>query len=249
VNVNSQALTERGIPLLYSPGSHAGAVAEFTLGLILTHIRNIARAHTSMAVEKRWRGDLYVYEEAGPEISYSVVGIVGFGGIGSKVAALCRCFGARTLVFDPYVLTDRIQEAGHEPVSLDALLCESDIVTLHARLNDNTQGMIGERELGLMKPAAILVNTARGGLVQEAQLCRALEQRRIAGAALDVFETEPLPPASPLYRLDNVTLACHLGGASVQAAEVGAQLVAGEVYKFVSGTEKPKYCVNPVVLE
>jgi D-3-phosphoglycerate dehydrogenase len=239
VNVNSQALTERGIPLLYSPGSHAGAVAEFTLGLILTHIRNIARAHTSMAV----------YEEAGPEISYSVVGIVGFGGIGSKVAALCRCFGARTLVFDPYVLTDRIQEAGHEPVSLDALLCESDIVTLHARLNDNTQGMIGERELGLMKPAAILVNTARGGLVQEAQLCRALEQRRIAGAALDVFETEPLPPASPLYRLDNVTLACHLGGASVQAAEVGAQLVAGEVYKFVSGTEKPKYCVNPVVLE
>lgn len=249
VNINSQALTERGIPLLYSPGSHAGAVAEFTIGLILAHVRNIARAHMSMAVEKRWRGDLYVYEEAGPELSFSVVGIVGYGGIGSKVAALCRCFGARTLVYDPYVPTDAIQEAGHEPVSLDALLGESDIVTLHARLNDRTRGMIGERELGLMKPTAILVNTARGGLVQEAHLCRALEQRWIAGAALDVFETEPLPADSPLHRLDNVTLACHLGGASVQAAEVGAQAVAREVYKFISGTEKPTYCVNPEVLE
>jgi D-3-phosphoglycerate dehydrogenase len=249
VNVNARALTERGIPLLYSPGSHAGAVAEFTLGLILAHVRNIARAHMSMAGEKRWRGDLYVYEEAGPELSYSVVGIVGFGGIGSKVAALCHCFGARTLVFDPYVPADRIQEAGHEPVPLDTLLRESDIVTLHARLNDQTRGMIGKRELGLMKPTAILVNTARGGLVQEEELCRALEQGRIAGAALDVFATEPPPPDSPLYRLDNVTLTSHLGGASVQAAEVGARLVAREVYKFLSGMEKPRYCVNPEVLD
>jgi D-3-phosphoglycerate dehydrogenase len=248
VNVNSEALTERGIPLLYSPGSHAGAVAEFTIGLILAHVRNIARAHTSMAVEKRWRGDLYVYEEAGPEICYSVIGIVGFGAIGSKVAALCHCFGARTLVFDPYVPADSIQEAGHEPMPLDELLGESDIVTLHARLNDHTRGMIGERELGLMKPTAVLVNTARGGLIQEAQLCRALEQKWIAGAALDVFDTEPLPADSPLYRLDNVTLACHLGGASVQAAEFGAEAVAREVYKYLSGTEKPTYCINPEVL-
>jgi D-3-phosphoglycerate dehydrogenase len=92
------------------------------------------------------------------------------------------------------------------------------------------------------------VNTARGGLVQEDELCRALQRGQIAGAALDVFAVEPPPVDSPLYDLDNVTLTSHLGGASTQAAEIGAEVVAGEVYKFISGLEKPKYCVNPEVL-
>jgi D-3-phosphoglycerate dehydrogenase len=248
VNVNAQACTERGIPLLYSPGSHAGAVAEFTIGLILAHTRNIARAHMSMVQETRWRGDLYVYEACGPELSHSIAGIVGFGGIGQKVAALCQCFGARTLIFDPYVPHETIQEAGHEPASLDDLLRQSDIVSLHARLNDTTRGMIGERELEMMKPTAVLVNTARGGLVQEDALCRALETKQVGGAALDVYVDEPPPPDSPLYHLDNVTLSSHLAGASIQGAELGANAVAQEVYKFVSGTEKPTLCVNPEVL-
>jgi D-3-phosphoglycerate dehydrogenase len=249
VNVNAQACTERGIPVLYSPGSHADAVAEFTLGLILAHTRNIARAHTSMVRDKRWRGDLYTYEACSPELRYSVVGVVGFGGIGAKVAELCRCFGARTLVSDPYVLAETIREAGHEAVSLDELLGESDIVSLHARLNDDTRGMLGEPEFGLMKPTAILVNTARGGLVQEAALWRVLEEKRIAGAALDVFAVEPPPPDSPVYGLDNVTLTSHLAGASVQGAELGAKAVTREVYRFISGTEKPELCVNPEVLK
>jgi D-3-phosphoglycerate dehydrogenase len=248
VNVNVRACTERGIPLLYAPGSHANAVAEFTLGMILAHLRNIPKAHCSMVRDKRWRGDLYVYDECRPELGHSVVGLVGYGGIGRKVAALCRCFGARTLVFDPFVPDGAIGEEGHEAVELDALLRRSDIVSLHARLNDQSRGMFGVREFALMKPSAILVNTARGGLVQEDALCQALQSGQIAGAALDVHAVEPPEPNSPLYELDNVTMTSHLGAASIQGAELGAKAVAREVFKYVSGTEKPTLCVNPEVL-
>jgi D-3-phosphoglycerate dehydrogenase len=249
VNVNVQACTERRIPLLYSPGSHANAVAEFTLGMILAHLRNIPIAHCSMTRDKHWRGDLYVYDECRPELSHSTVGVVGFGGIGRKVAALCRAFGARTLVLDPFVPGAVIQEEGHEPVDLDTLLLESDIVSLHARLNAESRGMLGAREFALMKPSAILVNTARGGLVQEDALCRALQSGQISGAALDVYAVEPPSLDSPLYDLDNVTLTSHLAAASVQGAELGAKAVAREVFKFISGSERPRRCVNPEVLE
>jgi len=249
VNINAQACTERGIPVLYAPGRNSGAVAEFTMGMILALSRNIVRSHVSLMREKRWRGDLYLLEEVGLELSRAVVGIVGFGAIGSKVARLCKCFGARTLVYDPYVPPERVRESGHEPVSLDELLKNSDIVTLHARLTPESRGMLGEREIGLMKKTAYLINTARGGLIQHEHLYKALKEKRIAGAALDVFEAEPPPADSPLYQLDNVVATSHLAGASIQAAEIGASVVAGEIFKFITGTETPKYCVNPEVFE
>jgi D-3-phosphoglycerate dehydrogenase len=248
VNINAQACTERGIPVLYAPGRNSGAVAEFTMGMILALTRNIVRSHVSLMREKRWRGDLYLLEEVGLELSRATVGIVGFGAIGSKVARLCKCFGARTLVYDPYVPPERVTESGHEPVSLDELLESSDIVTLHARLTPESRGMLGEREIGLMKKTAFLINTGRGGLIQHKHLYKALKEKRIAGAALDVFEAEPPATDSPLYQLDNVVATSHLAGASVQAAEIGARIAAGEVFKFISG-EPPNYCVNPEVLE
>ena len=152
------------------------------------------------------------------------------------------------MVFDPFVSDEMVREEGHEAVDLDRLLRESDIVSLHARLNEQSRGMLGAREFALMKPSAILVNTARGGLVDENALCRALETRQISGAALDVFVAEPPPPDSPLYGLDNVTLSSHLAAASIQGAELGAKAVAREVFKYISGTEKPALCVNPEVL-
>lgn len=248
VNISVQACTERGIPVFYAPGRNSGAVAEFTLGMILAATRNIVRSHVSLMRDRQWRGDLYVLSEVGTELSQATVGVVGFGAIGSKVARLCQCFGARVLVYDPYVPDERVREAGHEPVSLEELLRRSDIVTLHVRLTPESRGMIGAREIGWMKPTAFLINTARGGLVDHQALYQALKKRRIAGAALDVFEGEPPPDDSPLFGLDNVVATSHLAGASRQAAEIGARVMAGELRKFLTGEERPRFCMNPEVL-
>ncbi len=249
VNINWPACTARGIPVLYAPGRNSGAVAEFTVGLILAESRNIVRAHMSLMLEKRWRGDLYVHECVGLELNSAVVGIVGFGAIGSKTAHLLAGFGSKILVYDPYVPVDRITGSGYQPVGLDQLLRESDFVSLHCRLTPETRGMLGEREIGLMKRSAYLINTARGELIQYDQLYRALKEKRIAGAALDIFEAEPPPPDSPLFELDNVTAVTHLGGASIQAAEIGAEVAVRGVYQFIMGSERPKFCVNPEVFD
>lgn len=245
VNINWKACTERGIPVLYAPGRNSGAVAEFTIGMMLAQSRSITRAHMSMMNEKRWRGDLYQYSMVGNELNSSTVGLVGLGAIGGKVARLAQAFGAKVLVYDPFVKAEDIEKAGCKPVDLDTLLRESDFISLHARYTKETKGLIGEREIGLMKKTAYLINTARGELVQHDALYRALEEKRIAGAALDIFEAEPPPPDSPLYRLENVTAVSHLAGASIQAAEIGASVMAQGLYEYLVNQKTPKFCVNP----
>jgi D-3-phosphoglycerate dehydrogenase len=249
VNINWQACTARRIPVLYAPGRNSGAVAELAVGLILAATRNIVEAHISLMAERRWRGDLYVYESVGLELSRATAGLVGFGAIGSKVARILTGFGANILVYDPFVAADKIESLGYRSVGLDELLREADIVSLHARLTPETQGMIGARELGLMKRSAYLINTARGELIQHDQLYRALAQKQIAGAGLDIFEAEPPPPDSPLFKLHNVVATTHLGGASIQAAEIGAEVAVHGVFQFIRGTEIPKFCVNPEVFK
>jgi D-3-phosphoglycerate dehydrogenase len=248
VNINWDACTRRGIPVLYAPGRNSGAVAEFTIGLMLAESRRITRAHMSMMTEKRWRGDFYLHEEVGLELNSAVVGLVGFGAIGSKVARLLYAFGSDVLVFDPYVTSDEIQSAGCKPVTLEHLLTRSDFVSLHARLTPESEGMIGAEQIERMKPSAYLINTARGGLIDHDALYAALRDERIAGAALDIFEAEPPEDDSPLYALKNVTATSHLAGASIQAAEIGAAVLAEGVYEFMAGSGVPSYCVNPEVL-
>jgi D-3-phosphoglycerate dehydrogenase len=245
VNINWPACTRRGIPVLYAPGRNSGAVAEFTVGMMLAQSRNITRSHMSMMSGKLWRGDLYVISAVGNELNSSVVGLVGFGAIGRKVARLVQAFGAKVLIYDPYVSEDAVRQQDCEPVDLDALLMRSDFVSLHSRLTKETTELIGEREISLMKPSAYLINTARGELVQHTALYRALEARKIAGAALDIFEAEPPPDDSPLYGLDNVTATSHLAGASIQAAEIGARVLCEGLYDYIVRKETPKYCVNP----
>lgn len=249
VNINWIACTERGIPVLYAPGRNSGAVAEFTVGLMLASSRKIALCHTSMFNEKRWRGDLYQYTEVGLELNSSVVGLVGFGAIGKKVAKLLLAFGSRVLVSDPYVEEEEIRAMGCEPAALDSLLSQSDFVSLHARLTDETKGMIGTDEIGMMKPSAYLINTARGELIDHGSLYKALSEGKLAGAALDIFEGEPPPEDSPLYGLDNITATSHLGGASIQAAEIGASVLSDQVYEYLVGTGRPPFCVNPEVFQ
>lgn len=249
VNINWKACTERRIPVVYAPGRNSGAVAEFTVGMILAESRKIARSHMSMMNEKRWRGDLYRHEEVGLELNSAVVGLVGLGAIGKKVAKILQAFGARILVYDPFVPEAEIRALGCRPADLDSLLREADFVSLHARLTEESRGMIGARQIARMKPTAYLINTARGELIDHAPLYQALKERRLAGAALDLFEAEPPPDDSPLYELENVTATSHLAGASIQAAEIGASVLADGIYEFISGSGKPKFCVNPEVFE
>jgi D-3-phosphoglycerate dehydrogenase len=188
-------------------------------------------------------------DKAGRELGSSTVGIVGFGAIGSRVAQMLSCFGARILVHDPFAPREMISDLGYESVPLDQLLSQSDVVSLHARVSPETRGMIGARELGLMKPTAVLVNTARADLIVPEALYQALESQQISGAALDVFEVEPLPVDHPLHRLENVTITSHLGGASVQAAEKGAVIAAEELRNFVLEQGQPRYCANMSLFE
>lgn len=245
VNINWNACTELGIPVLYAPGRNSGAVAEFTIGAMLAVSRNIVRSHMSMMTEKRWRGDLYVYDMVGKELSASTVGLVGSGAIGGKVARLVLAFGGKVLIYDPYIKPEDIEKMGATPADLDTVLRESDFISLHARYTKETKGMIGAREISLMKKTAYLINTARGELVDHDALYAALKERRIAGAALDIFEAEPPPDDSPLYSLDNVVATSHLAGASTQAAEIGARLLSEGIYEYIINKRTPKFCINP----
>jgi D-3-phosphoglycerate dehydrogenase len=245
VNINWNACSSRGVPVLYAPGRNSTAVAEFTVGLMLAQSRNITRSHVSLMVERRWRGDLYTYDVVGKELGSSTVGLIGAGAIGSKVARILHAFGSRILVYDPRLDGEQVKAMGAEPVDLETLLKTADFISLHARLTKETEGMIGKREISFMKRNAYLINTARSELINHDDLYAALREKRIAGAALDVFEAEPPPEDSPVYRLDNITATSHLAGSSIQAAEIGARVLCEGVRDFLIDGIPPKFCVNP----
>ncbi|GAA4875060.1 2-hydroxyacid dehydrogenase [Actinomycetospora straminea] len=245
-NVDLEAATKQGVAVVNLPGRNARAVAEFTVGVLIAGRRNIARSHARMR-DGDWTGDLYRYDEAGPELAGSTVGLVGLGQVGSRVADLLRAFGVHLLASDPYVDPDVAAERGVELVGLAELVERSDVVSLHARLSDETRGLIDADVLGQVKPGAYLVNTARGELLDEDALVDALRSGRLSGAALDVYVTEPPPPDHPLLGLPQVLTVSHLAGASTDVAHRAARRMADEVRRFVDG-EPLAHCLNPEVL-
>lgn len=233
VNVDVAALRERGIRLVNTPGRNAGAVAEFTIGAIIAETRNISRGHAAL-MQGTWRGELYRADVQRKELSAMTVGIVGYSAIGTRVAALLRAFGSRILVTDPYTgLTPEDVRYGARQVALDELLSRSDVVTLHARLTPETQGMIDAEAIARMKPGAVLINTARGPMVDGPALHDALARGHLSGAVLDTFDIEPLPAGSPWLRLDSVTMTPHIAGASTTTVSVAADMVAREVQRLL----------------
>lgn len=246
VNINIAAATRRGIPVFYTPGRNAPVVAEFTIGMILAEILNIARAHAAL-IKGIWRGDFYIYEKTGFELEGKTAGVIGLGAVGQRVARLLKSFNMKVLAFDPHVDGEVFSKCGVERVPLERLLKEADIVTLHARLTPETTKMINSTTLALMKPTAYFINTARGGLVDYSALYQVLKAKRIAGAALDVFEEEPLPDNSLLFSLDNVTITPHIGGASRETAFRSADILVAEIKKYLLG-QRVQYCQNPEVL-
>ena len=243
VNINVDAATEHGIPVCFAPGRNSGAVAEYTVGMILAATRNIVSCHSSFHGEKRWRGDMYAFEYIGDEMNQSTIGLIGTGAIGNKVARLMQAFGAKVIAFDPYVPAEK-QLEGVEYVSLDDVFTNADVISLHARYTEETTKMVNAEKIALMKPTAVLVNTARGELVDHDALYDALAEGRIKAAALDVFEAEPPADESRLFGLDNVIATTHLGGASRQAAEIGARVASEGIATYLAGGT-PQFLSNP----
>ncbi len=219
-NVDRAYAESKGIRVINTPNANSLSVAELTLGLALSVMRNIPRADMTMR-EGLWEKKVL----RGAEISGKTWGILGFGHIGQLVAGLLKGFGCRVLAYDPYLAREKFAPAGAEQATLEEILKQADVVSIHVPLLDSTRNLIGAKELAVMKPSAILINISRGGIVDEAALCEALKSKRIRGAALDVFVTEP-PEGSPLLGLDNIVLTCHLGAETADAQRrVGEQIV------------------------
>ena len=244
VNANVPAATEHGVAVCFAPGRNATATAEHTLGMILAAARRIPQTHAEL-VAGRWRGDYYRYEDVGIELDGATAGLVGAGAVGGKVAAMLAAFGARVLVYDPYLADDRLP--GVERVTLEELLSRSGIVSLHARATPQTAGMIDANRIAAMPPGSIIVNCARGALLDYDAACDALDSGHLFGAAFDVFPTEPIPSGSRLLTTPGIVLTPHLAGASKQTAANAARIVADDVARFLGG-KPPVHCANPEVL-
>jgi len=235
VNIDMEAARQRRVLVVNTPGRNASAVAEFTIGAILAETRLITRGHDSLR-RGEWRGDLYRADLTGEELSEMSVGVIGYGHVGTKVVRLLKAFGCRVLVCDPYVqLSAEDLNDGVVQVSLERLLAESDVVTLHARVTSETRGFIGAAQFAAMKRGAYFVNTARGPLVDYDALTEALKSGHLRGAAIETFAVEPTPPDLELLRLENVTLTPHIAGASVKTVKYAAAAAAEEVRRYLAG--------------
>lgn len=249
VNIDLAAATEYGVPVLTAPGRNADAVADLTLLFMLALLRHLL----PVAAVLRQEGDgmeklARVFTQfQGAELWNKTVGLVGLGAVGRAVAARMLAFRAHVLAFDPYVSAEEASAAGVSVLSLDEVLAQSDIVSLHAPVTNQTTGMIGEREFGLMKSGAYFVNTARAALTDEGALYRALRAGHLAGAALDVFEDEPPSPDNPLLTLENVIATPHIGGHTGEVITHQSRIAVEDLVRMFEG-RPPLYCANPQAL-
>jgi D-3-phosphoglycerate dehydrogenase len=235
--------TELGIPVVNTPEANRDSVAEHTIALMFSAVKLVVRADAATR-----KGDFdFKYRNPTSDISGKVLGIVGFGGIGRRVAAIAKkAFGMDVLILSNSAKPIDVQALGyHLAPSLDALLSAADIVTLHRTSTPTSHHLIGARELSLMKPTAFLVNTARGALVDENALIAALVESKIAGAGLDVFESEHMAIDHPLLALPNVVLSPHNAGSSHEALERTAEQLVKRIVAVLAGT--PTDVVNSTV--
>ncbi|MEO6828083.1 MAG: phosphoglycerate dehydrogenase [Microbacteriaceae bacterium] len=232
-NVDIKAATAAGVMVVNAPTSNIISAAELTVGHILSLARHIPAAHDALA-HGQWKRSKY----SGVELYEKTIGIVGLGRIGALITARMLSFGTSVIAYDPYVTSARAQQLGVQLVSLEELLSTSDFVTIHMPKTAETTGMISDDQLAMMKPTAFVVNVARGGLVDEDALYRALKANVIAGAGLDVFVSEP-PTDSPLLGLDNVVVTPHLGASTGEAQEKAGVAVAKSVRLALAGELVP----------
>ncbi len=228
-NIDLAAARQAGIVVVHAPEAATVAVAEHTLALMLALARQIPRADSGLR-----RGEWLKATLMGVELAGKVLGVIGFGRIGRAVGQRAAALGMRVLAHDPLLSEDVVREAGAEPVSLGRLLGESDFISLHVPLNENTCHLLNRKRLRMVRPGARLISTARGGIVEEKALLEALDSGRLAGAALDVFEKEP-PPLAPLLEHPNAVTTPHIAAQTVEAQRRAAVDIAEEVLAALRG--------------
>ncbi len=266
-NIDIDAATERDIPVLYAPGRNAVSVADFTWGEILSAMRNIVHAHHLLhtgtytgspradAASGGNREDVtwgmgqdspYVRLK-GPELAGKTVGIVGMGAVGREVAKRAQGFGVDLLGFDPYIDAESMAEYDTEKVELDDLLGRSDVVTVHVPVTDSTRGLLGHEEFELMSESAYFINNARGAIIDQDALLEQLQSGGIRGAALDVYDMEPIPDDHPLLDLDNVVTTPHLAGAAEEVIERHSTMLVDDIEALLAG-DRPTHVANEETL-
>lgn len=240
-NVNVAAAKERGVVVVNSPGRSSESVSDFTIGLMISESKNIVRGSIALQ-EGGWPKEFYNFPYT-HNLRGQTVGLIGFGAVGARVAKKLMGFDTKVIVYDPFVPSDTILRAGCRPVDMDELLIESDIISLHARLTKDTHHMLGTKEFEKMKPTVFIINTARAGLIDESVLVDALKNKKIGGAAIDVFSVEPIPKDFPMLELENVTLTPHLAGVSCDTKQDALEILGREIERYIKN-EKLLYVCN-----
>jgi len=251
-NISVGAATAKRIPVLAVPGRNTLAVAELTMALMLNQVRHIKKAELLLkddffVDDFKDFADMYTKLQ-GFELNGRIVGIVGLGSIGFEVAKRLIPFGVSILVYDPYVLQERVDAVNAKVVDLDTLLKASDIVTIHCTPTEETRRLIGAREFSLMKKTAIFINTARASITNENALLDALHEGTIAGAGLDVFSMEPVDSDNIFLELENVTVMPHMGSNTVETIERQSRIITDAIIEFAQG-KRPRNVVNPEVFD
>ena len=241
-NIDVKAANQRGVLVFNVTGRNAEAVSDFTIGLMLAESRNIVRSHLAL-LKGSWRKQ-YVNTLYSGVLRGKTAGLVGYGRIGRLVARKLKGFGMRILVYDPFAAADIILADGCETAGISELFRQSDFISLHARLTPATRHLVNAELIADMKPSAYFINTARAGLVDYGALIRALNEKRIGGAALDVYELEPLPQDNPLLKLDNVTLTSHLAGVTQDTYRLSMELLYKNLADFLEDGRQDNL-VNP----
>jgi D-3-phosphoglycerate dehydrogenase len=228
-NIDVPAATEKGILVMNTPGGSAVTTAEHTIALIFAAARKIPPANASLK-DGKWEKSKFL----GTELFGKTIGIVGIGNIGSEVAIRAKALGMKVIFYDPYISVEREKILGIQRVDFDELIKTSDIITVHVPLNDETRNLISDEQFSKMKDGVIVVNAARGGIINENALYNALKSGKVAAAALDVFEKEPVAPDHPLLSLENVVVTPHLGASTKEAQENVSVAIAQQITMYLS---------------
>ena len=268
-NTDIDAATARNIPVLFTPGRNAVAVAEYTLGLMISIARSIPTTHHQLrytdeltavsysdkagdrkGITSEWSLDPTAPFQRfqGDELMGKTVGLVGAGVIGQEIAKRVIALGMKVIAFDPYAKADQLAKVSIKSVELDELAKQSDFVVMAAKVTPESTGLFGAKQFALVKGSAYFINTARAALVDYEALLKVLQEKKIAGAALDVYPTEPLPTDSPFRTLSNVVLSPHLAGATREVVEHHSKMVVDDLLGLLEG-KVPNRLANPEVIE
>ena len=234
-SVNVNLLNKKGIIVTNAPWRSAFAVADFTVGMMISEVKNIAKSH-HLLMEGKWEKE-YPNDINYIDMRNRTIGLIGFGYIGQRVQQNLSGFGSKVIVHDPFMDDERVKQLGGNPVSLDELLSTSDIISLHLRYSEKTKNFIGRKEFAKMNEKATLINTARAGLVDQEAMIEALENKKILGAAVDVYHEEPLPKDNPYIKLDNITLTPHIAGVSNDTIANAVEIISEDLNRYFKNEE------------